>query len=274
MLTRARLKQVLSFQQKKGRRKGNLFLVEGTRLVQEALLSDWPVAELYYSRSFKESEAAEKIFSLTRKKKIDTMEVQEKAIRKMAETETPQGVVAVVKKKNFELETFLQSKPEFTLALEAIKDPGNLGTIIRTADAFGVDGIFISTDSVELYNPKAVRGSMGSLFHLPVFYPVLLPELLSRLKGKCKVLAAVARGGISCHQQDYSEAICLLLGGEAFGLSKPILSLTDEQVSIPQSGLAESLNVSVAAGILMYEVAKSKKMRTKDQKFRKIPKEC
>ena len=274
MLTQARLKKLLSYQQKKGRRQSHLFLVEGTRLTQEALNSDWKVVELYYSQTLKDSEAGQRLLKLASEKKVTTLEVQEKAIRKMAETETPQGVVAVVEKKRFDLDRFLRQTPEFILALENIKDPGNLGTIIRTADALEVDGIFLSQDSVELYNPKVVRGTMGSLFHLPVFYPVQLKEFLSGLRPKFQILASVASGGINCSELDYLEPICLLLGGETSGLSDQILALADQKVSVPQFGSAESLNVSVAAGILIYEIAKSKKMRTKEQVLRKIPKEC
>jgi len=274
MLTQARLKKLLSYQQKKGRRQSHLFLVEGTRLTQEALNSDWRVLELYYSRELNNSENGTKLLKLGREKKVSALEVQEKSIRKMAETETPQGVVAVVEKKRFDLDQFLQQTPEFIIAIENLKDPGNLGTIIRTADALGGDGIFLSSDSVELYNPKVVRGTMGSLFHLPIFYPVQLKEFLSGLKPKFQILASVPSGGANCSELDYSEPVCLLLGGEAFGLSDQILDLADEKVSIPQLGSAESLNVSVAAGILMYEIVKYKKLRTKGQILRKIPKEC
>lgn len=274
MLTQARLKELLSYQQKKGRRQGHLFLVEGTRLTQEALRSDWKTAELYYSQTLKDSEAGQRLLKLARERKVTALEVQEKSIRKMADTETPQGVVAVVEKKRFDLDQFLRQMPEFILALENIKDPGNLGPIIRTADALGVDGIFLSQDSVELYNPKAVRGTMGSLFHLPVFYPVQLKELLPALKPKFRILASVASEGVNCSELDYSAPVCLLLGGEASGLSDQILALADRQISVPQFGSAESLNVSVAAGILIYEITKSQKMRTKERVLRKIPKEC
>ena len=179
----------------------------------------------------------------------------------------------MVEQRSFDLELFLDQKPAFTLALESLKDPGNLGTIIRTADALGVEGIFLSAQSVELYNPKVVRSSMGSLFHLPIFYPVPILELLHRLKGDIKIVASLASGGANCKQVDFSDPICLLIGGEAFGLSKEVQALADSKVSIPDYGSAESLNVSVAAGILMYEIAQSKNLRTKGKYLRNIQKE-
>jgi len=273
MLPKARLKKILSYQQKKSRKSDNSFVVEGTRLTEEALKSSWNVKELFYSHSFKDSAEGQMLLDLARRKRIEVTEVQEKVVRKMAETQTPQGVVAVVEQRSFDLELFLDQKPAFTLALESLKDPGNLGTIIRTADALGVEGIFLSAQSVELYNPKVVRSSMGSLFHLPIFYPVPILELLHRLKGDIKIVASLASGGANCKQVDFSDPICLLIGGEAFGLSKEVQALADSKVSIPDYGSAESLNVSVAAGILMYEIAQSKNLRTKGKYLRNIQKE-
>ncbi|OGC92664.1 MAG: hypothetical protein A2142_05060 [candidate division Zixibacteria bacterium RBG_16_48_11] len=273
MLPKARLKKILSYQQKKSRKSDNSFVVEGTRLTEEALKSSWNVKELFYSHSFKDSAEGQMLLDLARRKRIEVTEVQEKVVRKMAETQTPQGVVAVVEHRSFDLELFLDQKPAFTLALESLKDPGNLGTIIRTADALGVEGIFLSAQSVELYNPKVVRSSMGSLFHLPIFYPVPILELLHRLKGDIKIVASLASGGANCKQVDFSDPICLLIGGEAFGLSKEVQALADSKVSIPDYGSAESLNVSVAAGILMYEIAQSKNLRTKGKYLRNIQKE-
>ncbi len=274
MLTKAQLKELLSYQQKKGRKKSNLFLVEGTRLTQEALLSVWEVKQLYCTHSFKENQSSAEILALAKKRGVKFLEIQERALRKMAETENPQGVVAVVEKRELNLDEFLKSQPELVIALDNIRDPGNLGTIIRTADALGVEGIFISRDSVELYNPKVVRGTMGSLFHLAIFYPVILTELIQKLRGRIRILGAVAKGGIPCQEFDFSEPLCLLIGGEAFGLSDGLLKLADEKISIPQYGSAESLNASVAAGILLYEIARFKKMRTKKPLLRNIPKEC
>ncbi|OGC86721.1 MAG: hypothetical protein A2142_01950 [candidate division Zixibacteria bacterium RBG_16_48_11] len=268
MLPRARLKQILSYQEKKGRKKGNCFLVEGTRLVEEALRSDWRVQELYFSSEFSESQTGKNLLSLACQRKVETVQIQAQALRKMAETETPQGAIAVVEKKELGLNNFLRQNPDFIVVLESVRDPGNLGTIIRTADALGVKAVLISKDSVELYNPKTVRSTMGSIFHLPIFYPVDILDTLRVLKRDFRMLAAVAGGGVSAHKIDYSNPVCLLLGGEAFGLSEEIVKLADLKVSIPSFGQAESLNLSVAAGILMYEIAKSKNLRTKSEVLR------
>jgi len=265
MLPKARLKRILSYQEKKGRKKGNRFLIEGTRLVEEALRSDWQVTELYFNSDLSQTECGRNLLALARQKNIETVQIQNQALRKMAETETPQGVIAAVEKKELPLGSLLSRNPDFIVVLENLKDPGNLGTIIRTADALGVKALLVSKDSVELYNPKTVRSTMGSIFHVPIFYPVNLSDVLKVLKKDYRILAAVSQGGVSPHGLEYSQPICLILGGEAFGLSEEIVKLADLKVSVPNFGRAESLNVSVAAGMLMYEIAMSKNLRTKPE---------
>lgn len=230
--------------------------------------SDWGVQELFYSSEFCESETGRSLLALARQRKIEALPIQAKALRKMAETETPQGIIAVVEKKKSTLDSMLKQIPDFLVTLEHVRDPGNLGTVIRTADALGVKALLISQDSVELYNPKTIRSTMGSLFHLPIFYPVELLDVLKVLKKDYRILAAVSKGGISPQGLEYSQPVCLILGGETFGLSEEIVKLADLKVSIPNFGQAESLNLSVAAGILMYEIAKSKNLRTKPKVLR------
>ena len=166
MLSKKILKELLELQTKKGRKLKEKFLIEGVRLCQEAIESDWRIEQLYYSQSFPESENGEKILLQAKQKKINFILVQEKVIKKLAETETPQGIVALVQKKNFSLKEVLAQNPTIILALENLKDPGNLGTIIRTADACGVQAVLSSPGAVELYNSKVLRTSMGSIFHL------------------------------------------------------------------------------------------------------------
>ena len=144
MLSKNILKQLLALQTKKGRKLKEKFLVEGARLCQEALESEWRVEQIYCSADFKESENGKKLLAQAKPKKINPLLVQEKVIRKIAETQTPQGIVALVQKKNFSLKEVLVQNPSTILALENIQDPGNLGTIIRTADAGGVKAILLS----------------------------------------------------------------------------------------------------------------------------------
>ena len=262
-ISKSRLQKLLSYQQKKKRKRKNLFPIEGVRLVLEALQSDWEVGELYYSHSFKLTPSGNRILELARKRRVELLEVQEKVIRKMADTEKPQGVVAMVNMKHFSAEQTISSgRTDFVLALEDIRDPGNLGTLIRSADALGCDAVLLSENSVELYNPKVLRSNMGSLFHLPVIYPIKLLGALESLKQKkFRLVATSPSGGKNCNEVDFREPTCLLVGNEARGLTKEILELCDQRVTIPRWGKAESLNVSVAAGIIMYEIAQQKKSK-------------
>ena len=136
-------------------------------------------------------------------------------------------------------------------------DPGNVGTLIRTADAFGADAVILSDDTVELYNPKVVRSTMGSIFHLPIFDETDLEKTLPELKKRnFKILGTDVREGKSLDRVDFSGKICVLIGNEAEGLNKKLLPLLDDIVQIPIRGKAESLNAAVAGGIILYEATR------------------
>jgi TrmH family RNA methyltransferase len=259
MISKNLLKELLELQTKKGRKLKDKFLLEGARLCQEAIESDWKVEQIFYSLSFQESEAGRKILNLARPKKISMLLVQEKAINKIAETETPQGIVALVQKRNFSLKDVLAKSPAIILALDNIKDPGNLGTMLRTADAAGVGTVLLSQGSVELYNSKVVRTTMGSIFHLnPVNnlnFSLVIPELKNL---GYRIAATSPQSGRRIDHLDFSGKICLLIGNEAFGLSEEILKLSDLKITLPIFGKAESLNAAVACGIILYQIALQK----------------
>ncbi len=259
MISKNLLKQLLELQTKKGRKLKDRFLIEGARLCQEALQSEWGVEQIYYSQSFKDSEAGRKILSQAQEKKSNLLLVQEKVIYKIAETQTPQGIVALVQKKNFSLKQILGKNPGVILGLENIKDPGNLGTIIRTADACGVDSILLSSGTVELYNSKVIRTTMGSIFHLKLVDKLNFSEVVSELKNSGYQIATTSpQNGKRVDQLDFSGKICLLIGNEAFGLSEEMLKLADLKITLPIFGKAESLNAAVAGGIILYQMALQK----------------
>jgi TrmH family RNA methyltransferase len=179
--------------------------------------------------------------------------------RKLSDTVSPQGIISVVKIKKFSLAEVWSKGLSIVLALDQIRDPGNVGTLIRTADAFGIDGVILSTDTVELHNPKVVRSTMGSIFHLPIFDELDLEKTIPKLKKRhLKIYGTDTREGKDFDQLNYSPRACLLIGSEAKGLSKRLSHLSDEIIRIPTAGNAESLNASVAGGILLYEMTKRK----------------
>lgn len=259
-LSKEKLKQISKLKTEKERDSKGRFLIEGLRLCLEALSSDWEVELVLFSSEFVESAAGEKLVEEFSRRGIDLFRIKKKEIEKLADTETPQGIMAVVKNKKFTLNKDFLKKASLLLSLDNIRDPGNLGTMVRTADATGADGVLLSNGCVELNNPKVVRSTMGSIFHLPVIEGLELEQVLPEIKSSgFKIFVSEVHEGKDYTEVNYPEKTCLIIGNEASGISKQILNLADERVRIPILGKAESLNASVAAGILLYEIVRNKK---------------
>ncbi|AXF55849.1 TrmH family RNA methyltransferase [Salicibibacter kimchii] len=235
------IKKLKKLRQKKYRVKERRFLVEGVHLVEEALLSSVDVVMLVTS-----DEAPLLSVDISENRVV---EVNASVFAALSDTESPQGWLAVCK---------MPAEPEVSsgnvLLLDGIRDPGNLGTMIRTAAAAGLAGIYVSEDTVDMYNPKVIRATQGAMFHLPVIVADL-KKAVSSLKEEGIIIY-----GTDMHSEfSYRDAkpqgapYALLLGNEAQGISPELLSVTDKTVSIPILGKAESLNVAVAAGIIMYD---------------------
>jgi RNA methyltransferase, TrmH family len=261
MLSQNRLKRLLKLKTRKGRKEKNEFLVEGKRLVKEALESNWEVELVLFSEIFKRTPEEESLLNEIKNKGIDITAVKNQVIKSLSDTVTPQGIIGVMKKKEFILEKSLTSKAGFLLALDSIHDPGNLGTLLRTADAAGVDSVLLSEDTAELYNPKVLRSTMGSIFHLPIFEDMNLKNAIPWLKRRgFKIFASEVKEGKFYDQLDYSGKVCLIIGSEATGIDKKVVELSDEKVRIPIYGKAESLNASVAGGIILFEMARKRRL--------------
>jgi TrmH family RNA methyltransferase len=259
-LSKEKLKQILKLKTEKGREKEGRFLIEGLRLCEEAFFSDWEVELLLFPWEYVQFLKAKKLMREFLKEKRETLILSNQDIKKLTDTQTPQGIFAVVKKKAFTLNKDFLKKAALLVGLDNMRDPGNLGTIIRTADSAGADGILLSTGCVELYNPKVIRSTMGSIFHLPVIEKLELKEIIPELKSSgFKTFASDVRQGKDYTRLNYPEKTCLLIGSEAAGIRKEILNSADERIKIPIYGKAESLNASVAAGILLYEIIRIKK---------------
>ncbi len=259
-LSREKLKQIYKLKTEKEREKEGEFLIEGLRLCKEVLASDWEVEIVLFSSEFVESARGEKLVEEFSRRGTEVFRVKKKEIEKLAETETPQGIVAMVTKRKFTLNKDFLEEASLLLVLDNIRDPGNLGTIIRTADASGADGVLLSKGCVELFNPKVIRSTMGSIFHLPVIESLDSKEILPEMKSSgFKIFVSDVHQGKDYTKVDYPEKTCLIIGSEASGISQKILGLADERVRIPIFGKAESLNASVAAGILLYEIVRHKK---------------
>ncbi len=241
------IKKIASLKEKKYRERFGEFLVEGALSLEWALSSGYKVCDIVFSSDFVMSEAlSEKL------KGRDLVKVPPHLFAKMADTKTPQGILCTCALPE-------QGKmPETGLFVycDRVRDPGNLGTIIRTADAMGFDGVVLSPDCVDPFNPKLVRSTMGSLFHIALFDGVDYEMLTSwQSRGFRLVVSALSESAVTPEALTVSEKTVLVMGNEASGVSEAILQKADTVVKIPMAGSAESLNVAAAAAILMYNEA-------------------
>lgn len=259
MFSKSKLKELLKLKTKKGRREKERFLIEGLRFCQELLNSSFEAELILYTLRFSKSQDGKKLLDDFVKKGVEVISVKKDVIRKLSDTVTPQGIVAVVKMKKLFFKDGLLENIKFVLAIDSIKEPGNLGTLLRTADAAGADCVLLSNECVELYNPKVLRSTTGSVFHLPIFENMNLEKAILYLKKRgFKIFATDVKEGKLYDQIDYLGKVCLIIGSEAQGISKKILSLAFEKVKIPLYGKAESLNAGVACGVILYQMAKKR----------------
>ena len=232
-ITKNQIKLIRSLQQKKTRKEYGLFTVEGKKNVLDLIHSDFPIEELY---STEEVDLP-----------INHVTISKKQLSQISSLKQSEGVLAMVKIKNFTPKT----NARLTLVLDTINDPGNLGTIIRTADWFGVDQIICSSQTVDCYNPKVVQAAKGSLFHIPIVYT----DLIDFLKDRKNVYGA-SLDGEAIGYNTKLESSTLVMGSESHGISEELIPFIQHLIKIPSYGKAESLNVAIATGILLNEFAK------------------
>jgi TrmH family RNA methyltransferase len=236
-----------------GRAKTGRFLAEGAQAVREAVATPGAVVELFATPAWLDSANALATGDLP------VHEVSDSVLASVAETRTPQGVVAVCRDVTVGIDELLARRPRLVVVLAEVRDPGNAGTIIRTADAAGADGVVLTTASVDPLGGKCVRSSAGSLFHLPVVVDQPVTVLDSLRAAGLTVLAADGHGDLDLVQAAerglLAEPSAWLVGNEAHGVPPSYLSAADHSLRVPMYGRAESLNVSVAAALCLYASA-------------------
>ena len=246
MLSKSQISLLRSLQSKKDRTERGLFLVEGYKSVIEFIDSPYQVDAVYYTASFDP-----KMLKLSRN--INLCEISVTDAEKISSLKTPQEVIAVVRIPSWPVLNNAKLQKKFTIVLDGIQDPGNMGTIIRTADWFGIGQIICSGDSVDVYNPKVVQASMGSLSRINVYYADLakvLPAL------SLPIFGAMLDGG-NIYKTDFGREGLIVMGNEGNGMRPEIAALVNTAITIPRSGKAESLNVGIATALFCSEISRN-----------------
>lgn len=256
------VKEVVQLRKKsKARSQAGVFLVEGLRMIQEVPKDR--VEKLYVTEKFYQKYRQELELLQMDGKSGMTELVSDTVFAYMSDTKTPQGVLGVVRQTEYSIEELLgtgSAVMPHIMILDNLQDPGNLGTIFRTAEAAGVTGIILSRDCVDIYNPKTIRSTMGAIYRMPFLYVEDLSEMIERIKAReiC-VYAAHLDGKNTYDKEDYCGGTAFLIGNEGNGLRKEIADGADTWIRIPMAGEVESLNAAVAASILMFEVSRQRR---------------
>ncbi|MBS1627154.1 MAG: RNA methyltransferase [Bacteroidetes bacterium] len=235
MLSKNEVKYIQSLCHKKQRNETGLFIAEGPKLAEEILASSYIIEKVYALPEW-----------IEKNNKINAVEITQKELNQISQLQTPNEVVLIVKQAGIGIEPIL--KNNFTVVLDDIQDPGNLGTIIRLCDWFGVQQIICSNNTVELYNSKVIQSTMGSFVNVKIWYKNLIDFFNSNKN--IPVWGAVLNGMNVYELVKPKEAI-LLIGNEGKGINNNLLSFIHKKVTIPKKGKAESLNAAVATGILL-----------------------
>jgi RNA methyltransferase, TrmH family len=253
-ITKAQIKHLRDLHRKKEREESGTFLVEGVRLVRDALASATPMEGFYYADDAAPDPAVAELIARAGERSAQVHRMTAREMESVSDTVNAQGVLAEFRQCHPSADQLLIAGDgeSVLVALDGVSDPGNLGSIIRSADWFGIQGVVVGHQSVDLYNPKVVRSTMGSIFHVPVVPDVDLLAALSHAR-QCgyTVYGADAAGEAHFDLVRFARKSVIVLGNEAWGLSDAVKELTDVRIAIRRYGAAESLNVGVACGILL-----------------------
>jgi TrmH family RNA methyltransferase len=245
-----------------GRKKGrSTFLIEGLHLIESAIRAGAEIDRVFFTHSFSARREGREMLTTLAKTNRNMFEVAQGLLNKIADTETPQGVVAVVTYFSLALDKLRLDDPPLLAVADGIQNPGNLGTIIRTSDAAGADGVLLLPGTCDPFMSKTVRATAGSIFNVPVVHTDR-PGLLEWIKEKRIHLAVTAADAPkSVFDTDLDMPVALVFGNEARGVSKPLRKAADLVVKIPIHGRAESLNVATSAAIFLYEAVRQRRAK-------------
>lgn len=241
--------------ERRGREKQGKYIIEGYHLIEEALKAEAHVEVILF---LAEKGMPMELNALAGDRVVEWVGVSTAVLAKCSDAQTPQGVVAIVARPQLSAETLLAGEHDLVVVLDGVQDPGNLGTIIRSADAVGAKAVVLGRGTVDLYNPKTIRSTMGSMYHLPIV-EADLEELLPRARERgVQLVTTSLQAQGSCYDTDLRQPTWLILGNEAKGVSPEVAAQSDVKVIIPMQGKAESLNVAMAATVLLFEAARQR----------------
>ncbi len=259
-----RVRRVVSLVEKsKARREEKAFVIEGMKMLREAPVLQ--VDEVFVTERFVDG-ASEGDKEILWRYGAET--VSEEVMKKMSDTQTPQGVLAVIRQYEYTMEEVLEGYNQdsgenakaLLLVLENIQDPGNLGTMLRSGEGAGVTGVIMSKGSADIYNPKVIRSTMGSIFRMPFIYVENMPEFVKDLRGKgIHTYAAHLKGEKNYDEFDYTEPTAFLIGNEGNGLTDDTANAAETYVLIPMKGGVESMNAATSSAILTFEASRQRR---------------
>ena len=252
-----RVKSIRGLGQKKHRDQSGTFLVEGQKLVRDAFDNGWVIDTLIYAENAKSELDLEDFAAKVRVSGADILEVNEKVLTSISRKDNPQTVMAVVQKRWGSAPKDVQDSSTVWIGLDRVRDPGNLGTIIRTADSAGADGIMLIGETTDPFSLEATRASMGSIFNVPLVQMKTDEFLDWRPKWNGNVIGTHLKGAVDFRNIDYqSEPVLLLMGNEQQGLPDELAECCDKLALIPMHGSADSLNLAIATGVMLFQMGK------------------
>lgn len=253
------IKEVKSLHRKKDRWMKKSFFVEGVRAVKDCINSNSNIAHLVYSDMLFSIKGGKELFDELSQENYKLIYISDKLFGEISDTEKPQGILAIVHFDFKKLNDIVKEKGNFLILLDRVQDPGNMGTIIRTADAFGSNGVIVTEGCVDIFNPKTIRSTMGSIFHIPLLYYGSTNEAIKDLRDNgITVITTSLDAKEHCFDVDFKRDFALIIGNEASGVSDEVIDDSDLLIKIPMPGDAESLNAAIASSVIMYEVLRQR----------------
>ena len=248
-----RIKEIRKLRNKKYRQQAGVFFAEGLRVVGEAIHQNADIICLVYSTELLQSEFGKEIINSQTQNQFEILKVSKNVFESISNKDTPQGIGAVLYQRFFHLEKMNELKGTW-VAIEGIQDPGNLGSILRTMDAIGANGFILLDDTTDPYHPTAIKASMGAIFTIPIVATKKEDFKLFIKQHPIQIIGTVCQNARDYRTIEFPKDMILLMGSEQKGLSKDLLSVCDELVHIPMIGTVDSLNISNAAAIFLYEI--------------------